>query len=467
MPKLFENEKVSNGTLHMIESVNLKPTVREGEKLDEIKNQIKESKKERRLIVKPKIAAIHAGRTRNNTIYMEDKLKGTMVHEKGPTGMYSFLYPYNKPMLKNHDTQSEPTGRVKNAQYVMGAGGSGYVMIIPHITDPETVEKVLDGRYLTVSIGATTDSAICNICGTDIIKDDWCEHNRGQEYDGTVCGWIIGDLWFDECSWVNVPADTDARVLDASDTEIYVEVGEENYDVSNGIDIKESVAEDLGLNPIEQAAEESEKDEEEQVSEDSTEENETEETQEPVIEEETVEENETNDTEDDSKAEALEPNVEEEEETENASEETSTIIEGLKNRIVEMEEEIQTLTETIKQKEIEYEAVSTELKNFLIQSVKNNLESFKLEVSLTEEELRQKSVDELRIQYDEILNSASEELKDLRDYKINNPFSNINGENGQQEETVTVIDEETPSVKKDFTPVEIFTSLLGGKNKKF
>jgi hypothetical protein len=72
----------------------------------------------------------------------------------------------------------------------------------------------MDGRYLTVSIGATTDAAICSICGQNLVEEGWCGHDKGEKYDGQECYWIVGNLWFDECSWVNVPADSNAQVID-------------------------------------------------------------------------------------------------------------------------------------------------------------------------------------------------------------------------------------------------------------
>lgn len=160
----------------------------------------------------PKIEVIHAGKTRNNTRYLADKLKGDPQLQ---SGVYSWLYPYPKPVIMNHDTNTAPTGRIHAASFTKDtkAGKEG-IIAVPKITDPNAIESILDGRLMTVSIGATTDAAICNICGTDIIEEGFCGHMKGESYDGNMCEWIVGNVYFDELSWVNVPADQTAMVID-------------------------------------------------------------------------------------------------------------------------------------------------------------------------------------------------------------------------------------------------------------
>lgn len=251
--QLQENENIVDGKLKIVESFQVKPKIKHKDIYEQkfIVSESEKKDKKKKLVLKPRIEAIHAGRTRNDNIYPAEKLKGDY---KLKSGVYSFLQPYPKPVIKNHDTDSEPLGRVTNAQFITdSATGKEAVVIIPEITDPETIEKILDGRYLTVSIGATTDSAICNICGKDIIKEGWCGHVRGEEYDGVVCGWIVGNLWFDEVSFVNVPADSDAKVIDKGELttmEAYIQVGEEYYNISSETDetkLTEAQAKLLGL----------------------------------------------------------------------------------------------------------------------------------------------------------------------------------------------------------------------------
>jgi len=163
----------------------------------------------------PKIEAIHAGNTRNNTVYQAEKLRGD---EKLKSGVYSFLHPYPKPIIYNHDTNTKATGRVAKAYYTeyTQAGRPG-IVVIPKITDAEAIDGVLNERLMTVSIGGETNSAVCSICGTDIINEGFCGHHKGESYEGQVAQWIIGDIYFDEVSWVNVPADSDAMVTNTNE----------------------------------------------------------------------------------------------------------------------------------------------------------------------------------------------------------------------------------------------------------
>lgn len=163
----------------------------------------------------PQIEAIHAGSTRNNTRYLADKLKG---HEELKSGVFSWTKPYPKPIIYNHDVETEATGRVHSASFTeYTVAGRPGIIVVPKISHPKAIKDILDGRLLTVSIGATTDSAVCTICNTDIINEGFCGHMRGESYDGETAEWTCGNLWFDELSWVNVPADQDAMVVNIGD----------------------------------------------------------------------------------------------------------------------------------------------------------------------------------------------------------------------------------------------------------
>lgn len=172
----------------------------------------------------PRIEAIHAGRTRNYNHYLADKLKGDASIG---SGVYSWLAPYPKPVIYNHDTDTDATGRIMSAAFAdyTQAGRPG-IIVIPKITEPKAVQALKDGRLMTVSIGATSDAAICSICGTDIVNEGYCGHMKGEEYNGQVAEWIAGNIWFDELSWVNVPADSDAMVIDTQSS-IFLDVPRE------------------------------------------------------------------------------------------------------------------------------------------------------------------------------------------------------------------------------------------------
>jgi hypothetical protein len=157
------------------------------------------------------VEAIHSGLTRNSTFYPADNLQKSVD---------SWTSPYNKPVIKNHNVHEEPLGRVKSAHFKQSnlAPDKQTIELELEITDKATIEKVLDGRYQTLSIGGNTSSAICNICGKDLVKEGYCGHMKGRTYEGKQAHWIIGEMSFDEISWVNVPADSNAQVVHKNTT---------------------------------------------------------------------------------------------------------------------------------------------------------------------------------------------------------------------------------------------------------
>lgn len=215
----------SLGTVELLQQVD--------ESTKSSSTQLEEGKK---YTLKPTIEAIHAGLTKNKTFYPQDKLQGDAALD---SGIYSWTRPYDKPIIKNHDTDSEPLGRVTEAYFVKNSSnGEAAVVVQPTITDQEAIEKILDGRYATVSIGAETDEVRCSICGANLLEEEWGawghEHKRGEKYDGQEAYWIIGNLWFHELSFVNVPADKHARVIDRG-TPVEVKESDQDDDFSEMI----------------------------------------------------------------------------------------------------------------------------------------------------------------------------------------------------------------------------------------
>ena len=253
--------------------------------------------------ISPRIEAIHAGTTKNYMYYPAEKLKGD---KELKSGVYSWTSPYAKPVIFNHDTDTEVTGRVERAAYAdyTQAGKPG-IIVVPKITQPEAVQAVKDGRLLTVSIGGTTDAAVCSICETDIINEGFCGHMKGEVYDGITATWIAGNIWFDELSWVNVPADENAMVVEVetntlgqptSEKEEVEEKTEktlhEFYQLPKTVTVVEAVAESLVEEGSEKMADKETKDtvviEEEEVIETPEVETEEVETEEVIADEEVV-----------------------------------------------------------------------------------------------------------------------------------------------------------------------------------
>jgi len=173
--------------------------------------------------------------TANRAFYLPDRVS---------RGVESWLKPYAKPHLVHHDEHQDAIGRVQAARYIDTSAsfqdgfaglphlldssnteetlrvlrqfkdwaekpdyqGLGHIRIHSRVTDGDAIEKILDGRYTTVSTSfSSPDGALCSICGKNF-KVDFCEHEPGAVYDGERC-WIIPlSFDYDELSYVNTPA---------------------------------------------------------------------------------------------------------------------------------------------------------------------------------------------------------------------------------------------------------------------
>ena len=164
------------------------------------------------------IDATHSGTLINNRIYPPASMD---------KGIRSWTKPYKKPVLVNHDDAADPIGRIIKAKYLKtnrgmessdykpilkASDGYGYTRLTLRITDSEAIQKIIDGRYETVSVRMSTDHAFCSICNTDWSADGPCEHTPGQMYDKKLAYITTGDLSYREMSFVNIPADEFAGV---------------------------------------------------------------------------------------------------------------------------------------------------------------------------------------------------------------------------------------------------------------
>lgn len=153
------------------------------------------------------VESTHTGVNRNKVEYTMNGLENSVA---------SWTDNYNKPVLLNHNPYSDNIGRVKKAEYTQSViDSSKYcIKLTLEITNQAAIERFLDGRYKTFSIGGYTDSAKCSICGKDQMTDGWCGHQRGKKYDGKECYWTLGNMDYDEISVVNCPADPHAQAID-------------------------------------------------------------------------------------------------------------------------------------------------------------------------------------------------------------------------------------------------------------
>jgi hypothetical protein len=128
-------------------------------------------------------------------------------------GVKSWISPFKKPQLIGHDKTSCPIGRIINYEIIKNQKDSpdeppNYVRLIARITDKDSIEKIIDGRYNTVSVGSKTSRVICSECSQVLTEDGLCDHKKGSyNENGDLIHWIIDEIDYTEDSFVNEPAD--------------------------------------------------------------------------------------------------------------------------------------------------------------------------------------------------------------------------------------------------------------------
>lgn len=201
------------------------------------------------------IKATHSGYLLNNRVYPGSGVKAGasswVSKDNGGTA------GYDKPFLKHHDSKSEPIGRIDAQKFVQlweddlfkndwknpdhgTKPGSGYIVISGTVSDKDAQQKILDGRYKTVSTGQSSNKAYCSICGHDWLSDtdeeEVCNHRPGRVYDLDGVKYraylVTGKMKYMECSFVNHPANELAGILSADfDSAIVPESKEQTVEV--------------------------------------------------------------------------------------------------------------------------------------------------------------------------------------------------------------------------------------------
>jgi starvation-inducible DNA-binding protein len=139
--------------------------------------------------------------------------------------LQSWVDPYPKPIILNHDLNSEPIGRVIAAKMDKEEDGSPYVRLQVAITDPVAAQKVADKRYLTGSVGGRASKAVCSITGEDLAATDSSgrpkapKYKRGTVHKGKLAFIDMQDISFKEYSFVNQPADQRSSVRSKKESE--------------------------------------------------------------------------------------------------------------------------------------------------------------------------------------------------------------------------------------------------------
>ena len=185
------------------------------------------------------IDATHSGLVNGNWfMYMPSGMEA---------GKDSFTKPYKKPVTDGHpkfyenETSTPVIGRIIDAEYISYGlhpemdtmdtrdekmvdaaqevyrlqtndsefKGLGHTRVKAEITDEKSIKEIIDGRKLTVSIGAYLDNARCSVCGS---RYGSCEHEIANSYDGKVAFRVGGKMKFDHLAFVKTPADQNAFV---------------------------------------------------------------------------------------------------------------------------------------------------------------------------------------------------------------------------------------------------------------
>lgn len=372
------------------------------------------------------IEAIHSIITRNDTLYTEKCIKDSIPY---------WTAPYERPVIMHHNEKDgKIIGRVKAANYIEKSerSGTAALELIANIGDEEGKKGIKNGTLATVSIGAIAHDIRCSICGTNLVEEGMCEHDKGEIYDGKRCYWIVNKIEPKEVSYVIVPSDIYAhntRVYDAvkknknevneSMSNIFADLieahGLNSIDVTKskveetkeGTQVEEEVKDGAKVNESEKAEEQkAESEEESKKEEEKSEEKKEEEAKQP----------ETEDKEEGKDEEKKDEPKEEEKEAEKAEENKE--LEEAKEKIAELTAKVETLTaENIKlSKQVETEkalkeSAEAELITFKTERKKTlieNVNSLRTQLSLPAE-----NVEHLMESSEEALNLTIKSLTEF------------------------------------------------------
>ena len=371
------------------------------------------------------IEAIHSIITRNDTLYTEKCIKDSIPY---------WTAPYERPVIMHHNEKDgKIIGRVKAANYIEKSerSGTAALELIANIGDEEGKKGIKNGTLATVSIGAIAHDIRCSICGTNLVEEGMCEHDKGEIYDGKRCYWIVNKIEPKEVSYVIVPSDIYAhntRVYDAvkknknevneSMSNIFADLieahGLNSIDVTEskveetkeGTQVEEEVKDGAKVNESEKAEEQKAESEEESKKEEEKSEEKKEEAKQP----------ETEDKEEGKDEEKKDEPKEEEKEAEKGEENKE--LEEAKEKIAELTAKVETLTaENIKlSKQVETEkalkeSAEAELITFKTERKKTlieNVNSLRTQLSLPAE-----NVEHLMESSEEALNLTIKSLTEF------------------------------------------------------
>jgi len=182
--------------------------------------------------------------------YIKQNAK-TWIYSKNDT-------KWGKPVQTDHVPFTDRTiGRIAAVTPVIYKNPSddlfvpnGHIELIYFIPDKDAIEKIIDGRYHTLSVSAASkpEEVTCSICGLPVNSFD-CDHQRGKTYDvedeknpdktyKQLSYWRWGKQRYTELSFTQVPADEEAannRIETININGDEYDIGEQNKDSKNVI----------------------------------------------------------------------------------------------------------------------------------------------------------------------------------------------------------------------------------------
>ena len=177
-----------------------------------------------------RLAASHWGYVNRNGFYYDPlTIDGTKA---------TWTIPRPLPVLTFHpglfDGEPDTIGRIITVDYTKGIAAQfveddlipnnvpdGYLEFTTRISEPTSQQKIIDGRYDTVSISAVATNVLCSICNKRIdINNSTCKHDRWKRYDtkgkrtedGAICFYKAGPLMGRHVAFVHTPGDKYAGV---------------------------------------------------------------------------------------------------------------------------------------------------------------------------------------------------------------------------------------------------------------
>jgi hypothetical protein len=113
------------------------------------------------------VEATHGGYSnKNNYFYVPDGMEKYVD---------TWTEPYEKPYLAEspHDLKNgDPKGRVQDAEMIWTGPDTGFHSLDVQVGDDEEMQRIIDGRALTVSVGSTPAETVeCSVCGKDLFHD--------------------------------------------------------------------------------------------------------------------------------------------------------------------------------------------------------------------------------------------------------------------------------------------------------